>query len=119
MRFVKENINPLEKKTSDCVIRAIAKATGMNWLTIFDSLTKIAREKYSVLNADDVYFKYLKNLETGTCQAVKGRRRDRVKDFSLGTYILKTANHLTCVIDGVNYDTFDNRERCVYRFWRF
>jgi len=118
MRFKKENVNPLKKNTGDCVIRAITKATNRDWIKVLDDLFIIARKIFSVPNWHDTYYKYLEEFEMKTCVAVKGKARKKVQDFMGGTYILKTANHLTCVIDGVNYDTWDNRMRCVYRYWK-
>ena len=118
MRFKKENINPLNKKTGDCVIRAISKATDREWLKVFDDLCKIGRGLFAVPNNSDTYTEYLKEFETNSCRAEKGKKRKKVEDFKEGTYVLKTANHLTCVIDGINHDLWDNRKRCVYRYWR-
>ena len=39
-----------------------------------------------------------------------------------GKIICKLSHHVTAVIDGVNYDTYDssrNGSRCVYGYWKF
>ena len=117
MKFVKHNNNPKGKRTGDCVIRAISLALGKSWIEVFDDLTKIAREKASVVNSDEVFFEYLSNYDRETPKAQKGKKRLKVGELDDGTYIIKVANHLTCVKDGVLMDTWDCRNKCVYRYW--
>ena len=120
--FVKENLNPKNKKVADCVIRAIAKAENKTWLEVFDLLTKIARENYSVLNDKTVYSTYLnKYPKINVKHEVNGKKkRLTVKDVCKleGTYIVKIANHLTVVIDGKYYDIWDCGNKCAYVIWK-
>ncbi len=109
--FIKENINPNGKKTSDCVIRAIAKAENKTWLEVFDLLTNIARKDFSVLNDKQIYGKYLSKYPNIDVMYIINNKKKRltVKDVCnlKGIYIISIANHLTVVIDGKYYDTWD------------
>lgn len=122
MKFVKENVNPKNRKTGDCVIRAIAKAEGKDWLEIFDSLTAIARAKYTVPNDKMAYEKYLEGYETvRVFHEVEGKKKRftvaEICSFE-GTYIVSVASHLTTVADGVLYDTWDCSRKSAYKIWK-
>jgi hypothetical protein len=116
--FIKENINPLGKKTTDCVIRAIAKAEGKEWLEVFDILVKLARENYTIPNGKDNYKEYLEKYPKINVfhMVANKKKRYTVKEVSKwqGTYIVQTARHLTTTIDGNYYDTWDSGNKCAY-----
>lgn len=121
--FIKENLNPKGRKTADCVVRAIAKAQGKSWLEVFDALTEIARKRYSVLNDKDVYTVYLKEYAVIPCvvETTEGNFKFTVKEFAdshnQGTYVVQVANHLTTVIDGDIYDTWNCSAKKIYKIW--
>lgn len=120
--YVKENINPTGKKRTDCVIRAIAKGEGKTWLEIYDDLTVVGRKLYSVQNDPCVYGEYLSkysNIEV-KYEIDGSKKRYTVKDVCnfKGTYIVQIANHLTTVIDGKYYDTWDCGKKAAYKIWK-
>ena len=120
----------------DCVTRAICNATGKDYLDVYNDLkelakeeriTKIHKKKSSVRNG--VYIKTChKYIEQHlgykwypTMQVGKGCQVHLTEnELPNGVLIVQVSNHLTCVKDGVIYDTFDpSREgtRCVYGYW--
>lgn len=107
----------------DCVIRAFSMATGLTWLDAFDRLCAHARKTYDVPNSDSNYPKVFEEfgLIAKQVKVIKGESRMTVKDFCQqhpkGAYILRCANHLTAVVNGVCYDTWNPSEKCVYRYW--
>lgn len=121
--FQLENLNPKSKKTTDCVVRAIAKAENKSWLEIYDALSEIARKDYSMPNDNKVLAKYLvKYPKINVMHEVDGKRKrltvSDVCQSRKGTYIVAIANHLTVVVDGVNYDIWDCRDRSAYVIWQ-
>lgn len=118
MDFEKVNLNPMGKKFGDCSVRALAKATGKDWLTIYDELCQLGRSIYCLPNDTETIKIYLDKFPHDSCNAVKGKKRQVVNDFNKGTYILMIANHWTCVKDGVCFDLWDCRKKCVYRYWK-
>ena len=118
MDFEKYNANPKDNKTSDCVIRAITTGLNWSWSDVLDELYKIAREEFLSMNDFETYKRLLKRYDVITPKVIKGKKRPKVEDFNDGTYILKVANHLTCVKNGVLYDIWDCRKKVVYRYWR-
>lgn len=120
--FIKENVNPKNKKTGDCVIRAIAKAENKLWAEVFEELVKISREVCSVPNDKDVYNVYLKDYETiNVFKIVKEKKkRYTVKDITKfeGSYVVSIAGHMTTVVDGKIFDLWDCGDKCAYKIWK-
>jgi hypothetical protein len=117
MRFVKTNLNPFGKKVGDCSVRAIAKATDKDWFEIYEPLCKIGKTLCVMPNDLEALKFYLNEFPYTSCKAIKGKKREIVSDFEKGTYVLRIANHFTAVKDGVCYDLWDCRKKCVYCYW--
>ena len=125
--FTPFNPNPSEnsdKSTKgDCVIRAFAIAADIDWLEAFDKLTAYARETYNVPNDKNCYkvvfeqFGFLKR----SVGVEKGKFRMTVEDFCKthpkGRYILRIAHHLTAVVNGKVYDTWNTANKSIYYYW--
>ena len=121
------NVNPKHKlRAGDCVIRAIAFATGAEWENVYLGLTSLGFTMGDVPNAVPVYAAYLKNL--GLTKSPSPRKTDGRKytllefaqEFtkSKGTYVIKISNHLTCVQNGYICDTWDCSNYCVGNYWK-
>ena len=123
------------EKVGDCVTRAIANATGIDYKEVYDALNQIAKSerktkrKRSTSNSrngvyKDTFKKYLesKGYKFTPCMTIGSGCKVHLKSDELpkGTLIVSVSKHLTCVKDGVIYDTYDcSREgtRCVYGYW--
>lgn len=122
----------------DCVTRAICNATGKDYLEVYNALNEEAkhehrgkrmRRKSSARNG--VYRGTLKRYIEGTlgwvfvpCMGIGTGCQVHVCSDELpkrGNYILSLSGHLSCLKDGVLYDTYDcsrDETRCVYGYWR-
>jgi len=121
--------------TGDCVTRAISIATGKPYQEIYGEINELAKNertgkrKKTKSNSrtgvyKNTYKKYLISLGwkwTPTMFIGSGCKVHLKKDeLPNGTLILSLSRHLTTVIDGVIYDTYDpSREgtRCVYGYY--
>lgn len=126
------NVNPKGKMTDDCVVRAIAAATGKSWDEVFNALCEVAH-KYKLMPSDEkCYGKYLKSLgwkKVGQprksdnrkytlaewCEALSACKNKPPRIVNVGCY------HIVCVkpIDG-RYkacDTWDCTGNCVGTSW--
>lgn len=119
------NPNPLKKKTGDCVIRALSKATGNDWDTVYQELCQIGFELKVLPNNDDAWREYLIRNGFEYCKlppVKKGGKRPTVHSFTKehkkGTYVLIVAKHLVTSKDGYYYDTWDSGKRSVYGYYR-
>lgn len=106
----------------DCAVRAIAIATGSAWVDTYLDLCLFGMIMADMPSANAVSTAYLKK---------NGFRRrtipdecpdyytisDFCKDHTKGTYIIGTGSHLTTVIDGDLWDSWDSSNECpVYYF---
>ena len=113
------------KNVGDCVVRALAIATSINYKEVYNTIKKITNEsprngvRHKYLQKVMKYFGGiwipLSGIGTG-CKAHLAVNEIPMK----GKLICNLSKHVTAVIDGVNYDTYDSsREgtRCVYGYW--
>jgi hypothetical protein len=132
-------------RTGDCVVRAIAIATGSSYSSVYRSLHRStlsdravmakltaqhgarAREHASPRTGVDrrVYDRYLRERGwtwTPTMQVGQGCTVHlRARELPPGRLIVRLSRHMCAVIDGVIHDTFDpsrDETRCVYGYWQ-
>lgn len=123
-----------EGTTGDCVVRAIAIATGKPYQEVYDAMfegsrhLKLLRERGKSPRegvSRKVYDKYLKALGwtwVPTMQIGSGCKVHLKSDeLPKGTIIARLSRHVCAVIDGVVQDTYNpSREgtRCVYGYYK-
>lgn len=121
--WIRCNPNPGRKEVPDCVIRAIAIATGDSWLNVYDAICETGREEFNMPSANAVWGKYLYRLgfepfllpdACPTCVTVKAF----CKMYPHGTYIIGTGSHAVAVIDGDYFDSWDSGQETPSYFWR-
>lgn len=122
--------------TRDCVARAIANATGKDYKEVYDALNQLAKSEHrgkrkrGVSNSRTgvygrTFRKYIEEVlgwkRHTTMQIGSGCQVHLEADeLPKGNLIVKISRHLTCVKDGVLYDTYDCARfgsRCVYCYW--
>lgn len=120
------NPNPKKVETSDCVVRALCKATGKDWDTVFEELIEIGREHKVMPHSDEAWKMYVEQYGfiKHSIKVVKGQRRLRVDGFARtlgkkGTFLLNVANHLVTSVDGYYYDTWDCGDKMVYNYFEY
>ena len=76
MSFIFYNPNPSGKRTGDCVIRAIAKATGQDWERAYTNLCVEGYTLYDLPSSNRVWGSYLqsKNVKRGTKKKKSNRQ---------------------------------------------
>ena len=126
VNFVKVNLNPSKLKTSDCVVRAIAKTEEKHWLEIYWDLCTLGASMFEMPNGKNVWKKYLtQNSYTKTpvkevYKLVNSKRKRKVVNDVCkldGEHIVQVANHIVAVKDKQYYDTIDSGGYCVYTIW--
>lgn len=124
--FHYNNVNPKNKVTSDCVYRAIANATGLDYKTVALDMTKLQVETGYDTGENRLIDKYLTSL--GWVKMSQPRNLDNTKltgkEFinkfskyykrviiSIGTH------HLSCVINGKIEDIWNCSYDKVGIYW--
>ncbi len=115
----------------DCVIRAVALATGIAYSECYDELEDFygkSRGGMNIKNWIDLQHYNETNFRGFSFhwvpfKAVKGQKRMNpvtfCQQFKDGTYIARTAKHVFAVIDGVIHDSWKQRKhRCIYGAWK-
>lgn len=132
--------NYFKGTAGDCVCRAICNATGKDYKEVYDSLSEYIKKKESSKRRKHEYSKtssarngvpksitrsYITEVlkwKWHTCMIIGSGCKVHLseKELPKGALIVKCSKHLTCVKDGILYDTYDcSREngRCVYGYW--
>ena len=110
------NANAKGNFVNDCVIRAISVAEGKSWDETYNELSDIAQSEGILL--DDVEFveNYLDDRYERVCHYAK-TVGEFIEECPYGVYLITMDGHITVVIDGTLYDTFDCRNRRMFCSW--
>lgn len=121
--WIRVNPNPRRKRVSDCVIRAIAIATGQSWRQVYAALCLVGWNEADMPSSNATWGLYLYLLGfdpfilPDACpQCVTVRAFCRY--FPRGTFIIGTGSHAVCVIDGDYFDTWDSGVTVPAYFFR-
>lgn len=131
MIFRKVNLNPSQKRTNDCVIRAIAKATGLGWEDVFSQLCNIALVKHLMPNDPKVYEHF---FDLNGFVKMKQPRKENGKKYTVREFldslytsenpcIITVARHMTFGYhdkqehQGILFDTWNCSHKCVCNYY--
>lgn len=118
-KFSYYNINPQGDRVSDCVTRAIALASGLDYQEVRDKLRYTAK----LLNCDKLCVCCYRHLLD---DVLKYQRVD-CDGYSLGgfadkhpygVYLVRMNGHISCLIDGTVYDIWDCRDEWLTDAWK-
>lgn len=113
------NANPLGRRVNDCSVRAISLATQTSWDETYERLAHFAREQGITFSEVEFINDFLADQFERFCQPEqKVVTLQDFLDLQLpGRWLVTMSGHITCVIDGVCYDTFDPSDKyvwCIY-----
>lgn len=111
--YIYTNPNPLDKRTGDCVIRALSIVTDESWERIYVELCLKGLKMADLPNTNSVWEAYLREhgyvreVIPNTCPDCY-----TVGDFAVdhldGRYVVCTGTHAIAVINGDIYDAWDS-----------
>ena len=120
MTYVREafkayNANSQDIDRNDCVARAMSLAFNQDYSVLLNKLRKFARDNgYAKHNLVSCFDRYIKNTFGVTHEDLHGSKTvdEFCKEHPNGTYLLlcgksRLAEHMTCVMKGDIYDTWD------------
>lgn len=114
--YVPFNPNPINRKTEDCVVRAIAKVLDIPWEKAYMELSVKGLELCDWGNSNSVWGEFLKDkgfvreIIPDTCPDCY-TVEDFCKDNPVGTYVLGTGTHAVAVVDGSYFDTWQSGDQ--------
>jgi hypothetical protein len=119
-RFQYLNVEPSAKKKSDCVTRAITFASGLPYSTVRKKLYHTSR----LLECESTYCNtcygfFIQEVLGGVPTNCDGMTIGEFADLHpYGTYLIRIEGHLTTVLNGNSFDTFDCRDRYCDLAWK-
>ena len=122
MLYKEMNVNFKNKTTTDCVVRAIATATGKDYKEVAKELFENYMKTGYAMNDRKNYEKYLEQL--GWVKMKQPRKYDNTKyligeasEVVRGNVILRCAHHLTCKMGNCIVDIWDCRYKTIGNYW--
>lgn len=116
------NPNPSGKNVGDCVIRAICRAFGYDWERAYTEICIQGFAMHDISASDSVWGAYLRNH--GYKQEIANPCPDCytlaqfAEEHPNGTYVVKTDNHVTAVVNGAYYDSWDSGNKVVIYYYQ-
>lgn len=119
--YMHTNPNPRNHEIDDCVVRAIAIATGHSWDYVQLSLCIYSFDLKGMSSTNFVWDSYLRDIGYKRYNPPYADipHRFTVKDFCNmykyvdASYILATGTHVVAVVNGDYYDTWDSGDEEV------
>lgn len=121
--WVYANPNPCRQEEPDCVVRAIALATGQEWDEVHWDLCTLSHIHCTMPSVNWLWGLYLKACgfekfllpeSCPECITV----REFAKRYPRGTYVIGTGTHAVAVISGNWYDAWDSGGETPTYFYR-
>jgi hypothetical protein len=122
MGFIKQNVNPKNRKVGDCVVRAIAVASGKTWDEVFDGLCLLAKQEKAMPNSKEVFEIYLQQIgfkkhkmprKANGSKYIAGEWASQIK----GVAVIQVARHLTAAVEQSIVDIWDCGGKSVYNYY--
>lgn len=110
------NNNPYNRHIDDCTIRALSLLTDKSWNEVYDELSDLANDKGLMFDSVVFVEDYLDKRYPRECHYSK-TIGEFAKEFPYGKYAVTTNGHITAIIDGIIYDTFDPSKRIMRCAW--
>jgi len=121
--YIDQNFNIYGENSADCMLRAITIAECRDYKEVeqdfLDLINKYGFRFYSTI---DSYYCNERYEKVPYYLLKKNLVRMSISEFAVenkkGTYILRTSDHMTCIIDGMCYDTYDRTKSKVLDAWK-
>lgn len=110
------NANPFKNKVADCSIRAISLIENKPYNVTFRELSEYALERGLMPDSVESIESFLDDKYIRTCYKYMALKKF-IDEHPRGQYLVTMRGHITAVIDGVVYDTFDPSERIIKCAW--
>lgn len=111
------NANPFNNDISDCVIRALSLLENKSWRETFDELSYLAGNDGLMFDRVEFVEDYLDDRYPRECHYSK-TIGEFAKEYPYGKYAVTTNGHITAIINGIIYDTFDPSNRIMRCAWK-
>ena len=111
------NNNPYNRHIDDCVLRSISLLTNKTWEDVYDELSYKSGNKGLLFDNVGFVEDYLDSQYDRECHYSK-TVGEFAKEHPYGKYAVTMNGHITAIIDGIIYDTFDPSRRTMRCAWK-
>lgn len=110
------NKNPNQLNVDDCSIRSLSTVLGISWADAYDMLSDSARDLGLMMSSVQAVEEFL-DLRYNRVPIYENTVGEFIKNNPKGKFLITMPNHITALVDGYNYDTFDSSEREIWSAW--
>lgn len=117
------NANPYNRKTDDCVFRAISLALFQPWKqTVMEMANLSIQTGYSINSSRtiDDYLKskgWIKMRQPRKPNNTKYTGKEFVRSFKIDCVANIGGHHIVCIKNGKVVDTWDSTDGCIGNYW--
>ena len=120
--YIYYNPNPVGRRVGDCAVRAVAKALDVDWEEAYSMICLNGFSMGDMPSSDAVWgavlrqHGFMKRIIPNTCPECY-TAGDFARDNPRGTYVLGFGGHVTTVVDGDIYDSWDSSKEIPTYVW--
>lgn len=110
------NANPRDLHIEDCTARALSTALGIPWSDAYDMLSKSARDMGMMMSSVDAVEEFLDRWFERV-YITEETVSEFIRNHPRGRFLITMPNHITALVEGVNYDTFNPGNKRIWSAW--
>lgn len=110
------NKNPNRLNVDDCSIRSLSTVLGISWANAYDMLSDSARDLGLMMSSVEAVEEFL-DTRFKRVFVYEKTVGEFIKNHTRGKFLITMPGHITALVDGYNYDTFDASERPIWSAW--
>lgn len=110
------NANPRDLHIEDCTARALSTALGIPWSEAYDMLSNSARDMGMMMGSVDAVEEFLDRWFERV-YITEETVSEFIRNHPRGRFLITMPGHITALVEGVNYDTFDPGNKHIWSAW--
>lgn len=110
------NANPRNLHIEDCTARALSTVLGIPWSKAYDMLSNSARDMGMMMGSVDAVEEFLDRWFERVC-VTEETVSEFIRNHPRGRFLITMPGHITALVEGVNYDTFDPGDKYIWSAW--
>lgn len=111
------NKNPYQLEVEDCSARALSTVLNISWAKAYDLLSDSARDLGLMMSSVEAVEEFL-DTRFDRVPIYEKTVGEFIKNHKYGKFLITMPNHITALVDGINYDTFNSGNRPIWSAWK-
>lgn len=110
------NANPKDLHIEDCTARALSTVLNIPWSQAYDMLSNSARDMGMMMSSVSAVEEFLDKW-FDRVYITEETVKEFIENHPRGRFLITMPGHITALVDGVNYDTFDPGNKYIWSAW--